>query len=136
MVYHTAIVKYENNLFEPGIHESQDYFQIMKYARDHAYCFFYEPMGVDIKTYVEIYRTDMPYHFYQRYNLEIKPIHIFHDEFTHNATIIQRWWRKVHCRRQLARLIINKYVYRALWNPYTQLGKNVLLNIFFKMQTT
>ena len=129
--YYTAIIY--SNVHPTGIYESHDYFEIKRYCIDHAYSFYYDPIDINVKTYVELYSSDIPYHFIERWGIPIKPIRVFYDHFTTKVILIQRWWKKVFIKRVIARFVICKYIYRALLNPYTQLGKNRLLRDFFKM---
>jgi hypothetical protein len=129
--YYTAIT--HSNVHSTGIYESHDYLEILNYSREHAYSFYYEPLNINVKTHVEVYSTDIPYHFVERWGIPIKPINVFYDYFTTKIIRIQRWWKRVFIRRKIARFVICRHVYRALLNPYTELGKNRLLRLFFKM---
>ena len=131
IIYYTAL--FYSNVHAKGIRESHNYLEIKNYCIKQAYSFYYEPLNINVKTYVELYSTDMPFHFIELWNIPVKPIHVFYDHFTTKVILIQKWWRKVFIKRLIAKFVICKYIYRAWVNPYTPIGKNRLLRDFYKM---
>jgi|688.fasta_scaffold619981_2 hypothetical protein len=115
---YVAIIKYSNSQ-DVTCYESDKWTLVKYWAKKHAYSFYYEPHDVTINTYVEIYFNGLL-------------VKTFYNSFTNAVFMIQRWWRKVYSIRKNARIIIMRAIYSALSNPYTQIGKNRILNDFFK----
>jgi hypothetical protein len=100
---------------------SDNYLTVKKYAKTQVHPFYYEPMNVHVQSYVEIYKNG-------------KLIETVYNNYTTKILLIQRWWKKMFLKRKLARFFIKQKIIRAMLNPYTQLGKNLLLNSFKKLQ--
>ena len=106
--YYTALIY--SNVQSKSIYESHNYLETLSYYRKQAYSFYYEPLDINVKTYVELYSTDMPFHFIERWNIPVKPIHVFYDHFTTKVIVVQRWWRKIFIKRLIAKFVICKYI--------------------------
>jgi hypothetical protein len=128
--YYTAII--HSNIHPTGIYESHDYLEIKKYSRQQTYSFFYEPIHFLVYSYVQLYSTNVPYHFIERWGIQVKPIKVYYDPYINSIIVIQRCWKKIFVKRTIAKFVICKHIYRALLNPYTQLGKNRLLRDFLQ----
>jgi len=117
--YYTAIVYYNDE--SRCMYESRQYTTVKKFAKL-SQC--------KLIKHIEIHKTSIPLDFYELWGLQIKPIEIFYDNDTSKIVLIQRWWKKTFIKRKIARIIIKRHITRALWNPYTILGKNRILREF------
>ena len=120
--YYTAIVYYTND--ERHIYESRNYTTIKKFVKRS------QDSQDNLIKRIEIHKTSIPLDFYELWGLQIEPIEIFYDHETSKIMLIQRWWKKIFIKRKIARIIIKRHIIRALWNPYTILGKNRILREF------
>ena len=116
---YTALIKSNINYNCP--YYSSSYIQVKKYAKSQVHPFYYEPMNVHVQSYVEIYKND---HL----------IETVYNDYTTKVLLIQRWWKKTFLKRKIARFLIKQKIVRAMLNPYTQLGKKLILNSFEKLQ--
>jgi len=116
---YTALIKSNINYNCP--YYSNNYLHVKKYAKSQVHPFYYEPMNVHVQSYVEIYKNG-------------KLIETVYNDYTTKVLLIQRWWKKTFLKRKITRFFIKQKIVRAMLNPYTQLGKNLILNSFEKLQ--
>ena len=95
--YYTAITHYNHGYTHSNkcIYESHNYNQIKRHANTTVNSIPEYNTLVYYGTRVYLYKTFMPFHFYERNGVNVKPIHVFNDPLLKKIIFIQRWWREI-----------------------------------------